>query len=74
MTLNVELRPRNSIDNLTHIEASWFARVLQARPALLEPLPKSVLSLLSNSPTDYAHLHARDPNLFENEPLHFFAS
>ncbi|KAF9730155.1 24-dehydrocholesterol reductase precursor [Paraphaeosphaeria minitans] len=81
--LDLEHNERNSlakplalkdIDNLALVEASWFATVLQARPALLEPLPKSVLSLLSKSATDYAHLRVRDPNLFSNEPLQFIAS
>ncbi|KAL5379829.1 hypothetical protein PMIN04_012701 [Paraphaeosphaeria minitans] len=81
--LDLEHNERNSLakplalkdmDNLTLVEASWFATVLQARPALLELLPESVLSLLSKSATGYAHLRVRDPNLFSNEPLRYFAS
>ncbi|EUC40376.1 hypothetical protein COCMIDRAFT_41275 [Bipolaris oryzae ATCC 44560] len=44
------------------IEAAWFSEVLQARPELLEPVPKTVLDLISNTLTYDLDLQGRDPD------------
>jgi hypothetical protein len=62
----------NSIDGLTQVEAVWFGKVLQARPALLKQVPKNVLSIISDSNGDSIDLQERDPESFKDEPLRFF--
>ena len=62
----------NSIDGLTLDEAAWFGEVLQARPELLEPVPKNVLDLISNSLTHDLVLPERDADSYRDRPLHFF--
>ena len=61
----------NSIDGLTLDEAAWFGEVLQARPALLEQVPKTVLDLISDSITHDLQIRERDPDSFRDRPLHF---
>ncbi|KAJ5022553.1 hypothetical protein J3E73DRAFT_373835 [Bipolaris maydis] len=60
------------IDELTLVEAAWFGEVLQARPELLEPVPKAVLDLISNTLTHDLDLQGRDPDSFRSRPLQFF--
>ncbi|KAJ6274153.1 hypothetical protein PSV08DRAFT_367829 [Bipolaris maydis] len=48
------------------MEAAWFGEVLQARPELLEPVPKAVLDLISNTLTHDLDLQGRDPDSFRN--------
>ncbi|KAF5844347.1 hypothetical protein GGP41_004534 [Bipolaris sorokiniana] len=60
------------IDELTLVEAVWFGEVLQARPELLEPVPKAVLDLISNTLTHDLDLQGRDPDSFRSRPLQFF--
>lgn len=62
----------NSIEGLTEIEAAWFGKLLQARPALLDRVPSTVLDMISDSLTDVVDLRERDPESFKNRPLHFF--
>jgi hypothetical protein len=62
----------NSVDELTLDEAAWFGEVLQARPELLEPVPKTVLDLISNSLTHDLDIQERDPDSFRDRPLQFF--
>jgi hypothetical protein len=62
----------NSIDGLKPEEAAWFGEVLQARPELLEPVPKTVLDLISNSLTQDVDLQERDADSFRDKPLQFF--
>ena len=62
----------NSIDGLTLVEAAWFGEALQARPELLEQVPKNVLDLISNSLTCDLDLRERDPDSFRDRPLQFF--
>jgi hypothetical protein len=62
----------NSIDGLTQPEAIWFGKVLQARPALLEQVPKSVLNIISDSIGDSVDVQDRDPERFKDKPLNFF--
>jgi hypothetical protein len=62
----------NSIDGLKPKEAAWFGEVLQARPELLEPVPKTVLDLISNSLTQDVDLQERDTDSFRDRPLQFF--
>jgi hypothetical protein len=45
---------------------------LQARLELLEPVPKTVLNLISNSLTHDVDLQERDADSFRDRPLHFF--
>jgi hypothetical protein len=60
------------MDKLNLDEAAWFGKVLQARPELLEPVPKAVLDLISNSLTQDVDLQERDADGFRDRPLHFF--
>jgi hypothetical protein len=46
---------------------------LQARPGLLEQVPKTVLDLLSDSLSDVLDLQERDASSFRDRPLRFFA-
>jgi hypothetical protein len=62
----------NSIDGLNLTEAAWFGKALQARPELLELVPKTVLDLISNSLTYDLDLQKRDADSFRDRPLHFF--
>lgn len=62
----------NSIDGLTVAEAVWFGQVLQARPELLDPVPKTVLDLISDSLTHDLNLQNRDADKFRDRPLQFF--
>ncbi|KAH7552857.1 hypothetical protein BM1_08808 [Bipolaris maydis] len=62
----------NSIDELTLVEAAWFGEVLQARPELLELIPKAVLDIISNTLTYNLNLQGRDPDSFQSRPLQFF--
>ncbi|CAN9183713.1 unnamed protein product [Alternaria alternata] len=50
------------IEGLTQAEAVWFGKVLQARPGLLEQVPKTVLDLLSDSLFEAVDLRERDAN------------
>ncbi|KAF1936625.1 hypothetical protein EJ02DRAFT_515697 [Clathrospora elynae] len=61
------------IDGLTIDEANWFGEVLQTRPELLQPVPKTVLGLISNSLTHDLDLQERDSDSFRDRPLQFFA-
>ncbi|KAJ6280810.1 hypothetical protein J3E71DRAFT_178747 [Bipolaris maydis] len=47
------------------MEAAWFGEVLQARPELLEPIPKAVLDIISNTLTYNLNLQGRDPDSFQ---------
>ncbi|KAL6153209.1 hypothetical protein ACJBU6_08368 [Exserohilum turcicum] len=60
------------IERLTKAEAIWFGKVLQARPGLLEVVPKTILDLISDSPTEALDLHELDANRFRDRPLSFF--
>jgi hypothetical protein len=62
----------NSIDGLKIEQAAWFGKVLQARPELLEPVPKTALDLISHSLTQDVDLQKRDADSFRDRPLHFF--
>ena len=62
----------NSIEGLTQAEAVWFGKVLQARPGLLEQVPKTVLDLLSDSLFEAVDLRERDASSFRDRPLRFF--
>ena len=62
----------NSIDGLTQAEAVWFGKVLQARPGLLEQVPKTVVDLLLDSLSDTLDLRERDASSFRDRPLRFF--
>jgi hypothetical protein len=62
----------SSIDTLTVAEAVWFGKVLQARPELLDPVPKTVLDLISDSLTHDLDLQERDAESFRGRPLQFF--
>jgi hypothetical protein len=62
----------SSIDGLTVAEAVWFGQVLQARPELLDPVPKTVLDLISDSLTHDLDLQDRDAKSFRDRPLQFF--
>ena len=66
------LMTANSIDGLTQAEAVWFGKVLQARPGLLDQVPKAVLDLLSDSLTNDLDLRGRDSSSFRDKPLRFF--
>jgi hypothetical protein len=57
---------------LTQIEAGWFGKVLQARPALLEKVSRNVLNIISDSLGDSLDLRERDPESFRAMPLSFF--
>ncbi|CAN9218333.1 unnamed protein product [Alternaria alternata] len=61
------------IEGLTQAEAVWFGKVLQARPGLLEQVPKTVLDLLSDSLFEAVNLRERDASSFRDRPLRFFA-
>ncbi|CAN9280559.1 unnamed protein product [Alternaria alternata] len=61
------------IEGLTQAEAAWFGKVLQARPGLLEQVPKTVLDLLSDSLFEAVDLRERDASSFRDRPLRFFA-
>lgn len=50
----------------------WFGRVLQTRPALLDPIPKIALSLISNSHVESVAIRERDPEDYKDKPFHFF--
>ncbi|KAI1569417.1 hypothetical protein PtrEW4_005883 [Pyrenophora tritici-repentis] len=54
------------IDTLTVAEAVWFGKVLQARPELLDPVPKTVLDLISDSLTHDLDLQERDAESFRD--------
>ncbi|CAN9356145.1 unnamed protein product [Alternaria alternata] len=60
------------IEGLTQAEAVWFGKVLQARPGLLEQVPKTVLDLLSDSLFEAVDLRERDASSFRDRPLRFF--
>ncbi|KAI1676217.1 hypothetical protein KJE20_14195 [Pyrenophora tritici-repentis] len=60
------------IDELTLVEAAWFGEVLQARPELLEPVPKAAVDLISNTLTYDLDVQGRDPDSFRGRPLQFF--
>ena len=62
----------NSVDGLTLDEAAWFGEVLQARPELLEQVPKTVLDLISDNLTYDLDIRERDPDSFRDRPLQFF--
>lgn len=62
----------NSIDGLTQAEAIWFGKVLQARPGLLDEIPKTILDLISGSVIETPDIHERDGNSFRDRPLSFF--
>ncbi|EDU47797.1 predicted protein [Pyrenophora tritici-repentis Pt-1C-BFP] len=47
-------------------EAVWFGKVLQARPELLDPVPKTVLDLISDSLTHDLDLQERDAESFRD--------
>ncbi|KAJ6280864.1 hypothetical protein J3E71DRAFT_177581 [Bipolaris maydis] len=51
------------------IEAIWFGKVLQARPGLLDEIPKTILDLISGSLTEALDIHERDVNSFRDRPL-----
>ncbi|CAN9250897.1 unnamed protein product [Alternaria alternata] len=61
------------IEGLTQAEAVWFGKVLQARPGLLEQVPKTVLDLLSDSLFEAVDVCDRDASSFRDRPLRFFA-
>ncbi|CAN9174869.1 unnamed protein product [Alternaria alternata] len=61
------------IEGLTQAEAVWFSKVLQARPGLLEQVPKTVLNLLLDSLFKAVDLRERDASSFRDRPLRFFA-
>ncbi|CAN9242999.1 unnamed protein product [Alternaria alternata] len=61
------------IEGLTQAEAVWFGKALQARPGLLEQVPKTVLDLLSDSLFEAVDLRERDASSFRDRPLRFFA-
>lgn len=71
--IRVLLVTANSIEGLTQAEAVWFGKVLQARPGLLEQVPKTVLDLLSDSLFEAVDLCERDASSFRDRPLRFFA-
>ncbi|KAJ6201953.1 hypothetical protein J3E72DRAFT_265623 [Bipolaris maydis] len=70
--LELEELEEKALNELTLVEAAWFSEVLQARPELLEPVPKTVLDLISNTLTYDLDLHGRDPDRFRDKPLRFF--
>ncbi|EUC27185.1 hypothetical protein COCCADRAFT_42009 [Bipolaris zeicola 26-R-13] len=48
------------------MEAAWFGEVLQARPELLEPVPKAAVDLISNTLTYDLDVQGRDPDSFRD--------
>ncbi|KAJ5028945.1 hypothetical protein PSV08DRAFT_387769 [Bipolaris maydis] len=70
--LGIELKEAEEKSLNKPIEAIWFGKVLQARPGLLEVVPKTILDLISDSPTEALDLHELDANRFRDRPLSFF--
>jgi hypothetical protein len=71
--IGVLLVTANSIEGLTQAEAIWFGKVVQARPGLLEQVPKTVLDLLLDSLFEAVDVCERDASSFRDRPLRFFA-
>ncbi|XP_014553168.1 hypothetical protein COCVIDRAFT_18877 [Bipolaris victoriae FI3] len=67
--LELEELEEKALNELTLVEAGWFGEVLQARPELLEPVPKAALDLISNTLTHDLDLQGRDLDSFRSRPL-----